>query len=67
MNKYKIYMYENIINHKKYIGQTYTSLEQRAGKNGIKYKNCTCFYNAIQKYGWDNFQSYILEENLSLD
>ena len=67
MNKYKIYMYENIINHKRYIGQTCSSLAQRAGKNGIKYKNCIYFYKAIQKYGWDNFQSYILEQNLSLD
>lgn len=64
---YKIYMYENITNHKKYIGQTCLSLSQRAGKNGIKYKNCIYFYKAIQKYGWENFSSIILEEGLTLE
>lgn len=64
---YKIYMYENIANHKKYIGQTCLSLSQRAGKNGIKYKNCIYFYKAIQKYGWENFSSIILEEGLTLE
>ena len=60
-------MYENVLNHKKYIGQTSQTLSQRAGKNGEKYKNCTYFYRAILKYGWDNFKSSILEENLTFD
>lgn len=38
-NNYKVYMYKNNINQKKYIGQTCLSLSQRAGKNGIKYNN----------------------------
>ena len=66
-NNYKIYMYENNINQKKYIGQTCLSLSQRAGKNGIKYKNCIYFYKAIQKYGWNNFSVKILEDNLTLE
>ena len=61
---YKIYMHKNKINGKVYIGQTYTSLRTRFGKNGIKYKGCPIFYNAIQKYGWDNFEHEILEENI---
>ena len=62
---YKIYMHKNKINGKVYIGQTYTSLRVRFGKNGIKYKSCPIFYYAIQKYGWDNFEHVILEENIS--
>ena len=61
---YKIYIHKNKINGKVYIGQTYTSLRTRFGKNGIKYKGCPIFYNAIQKYGWDNFEHEILEENI---
>lgn len=47
---------------KKYIGKTKTSLKTRAEYNQRGYKGCTAFYNAIQKYGWDNFQVEILEE-----
>lgn len=50
---------------KSYIGQTTRSLFERAQHNGKEYKNCTVFYNAIQKYGWDNFKAEILEECLS--
>ena len=61
---YKIYMHKNKINGKVYIGQTYTDLQSRFGKNGIRYKSCPLFYNAIQKYGWENFEHIILEENI---
>lgn len=47
---------------KKYIGQTRTTLKERAKLNAKGYKGCTAFYNAIQKYGWDNFSVEILEE-----
>ena len=47
---------------KKYIGKTKTSLKNRAENNQRGYKGCTAFYNAIQKYGWDNFTVEILEE-----
>ena len=50
-----------------YIGQTCMSLKQRSGNNGHRYKSCTKFYNAIQKYGWDNFEHIILYQNLTLD
>ena len=65
--RYKIYMYENLINHKKYIGQTCLTLSQRAGKQGNRYKNCDYFYKAILKYGWNNFKSSILASNLTLE
>lgn len=47
---------------KKYIGKTKTTLKTRAKDNQKGYKGCTAFYNAIQKYGWNNFQVEILEE-----
>ncbi len=48
-----------------YIGQTCMSLKQRSGRNGHRYKNCPKFYNAIQKYGWNNFEHIILETKLT--
>lgn len=51
---------------KKYIGQTRTSLYERAKKNGKGYDGCTAFANAIKKYGWENFTVEILAE-LPLD
>ena len=35
--KYKIYVYTNKVNGKKYVGQTSRSLRERAGKNGCQY------------------------------
>lgn len=57
-----IYMHRNKINNKVYIGQTIQPLEER-WKNGYGYKTCYYFYHAIQKYGWDNFEHIILEQN----
>lgn len=51
-------------NNKSYIGQTIKTIKERAGKDGYRYKSCPMFYNAIQKYGWDNFKCEIL---LSVD
>ena len=48
---YKIYLHENLFNHKKYIGQTCRSVCERFGCNGSHYINSPKFYNAIQKYG----------------
>lgn len=61
---YKIYIYRNDVNSKVYIGQTKTTLEQRA-QNGNGYQGCTHFYNAIQKYGWSKFHGAILEDGLT--
>jgi len=47
---------------KKYIGKTKTTLKERAKNNAKGYKGCSAFYNAIQKYGWENFEVEILEE-----
>lgn len=47
---------------KKYIGQTRTTLKERAKMNAKGYKGCKAFYKAIEKYGWENFLVEILEE-----
>lgn len=57
-----IYLHRNKINNKVYIGQTIQPVENR-WKNGEGYKSCHYFYNAILKYGWDNFEHIILEQN----
>ena len=53
-------------NNKSYIGITSQSLNRR-WKNGNGYKNNKHFTRAIQKYGWDNFEHTILEDNLTLE
>lgn len=65
--KYKIYVYTNKINGKKYVGQTCRTLKERAGKDGHNYHNCNLFGYAIKKYGWDNFESKIVFDNLTHD
>ena len=38
-----------------YIGKTKTTLKERAKNNGNGYLNCTIFFRAIQKYGFEKF------------
>ena len=47
-----------------YIGITTQKPHRRWGKDGNGYKQNRYFYNAIQKYGWDNFEHIIMFENL---
>ena len=62
--KYVVYKHTNLINGKVYIGQSCDYLERwRCG--GKNYFQSIKFYNAIKKYGWDNFEHEILYENLS--
>ena len=60
-----IYLHRNKINNKVYIGQTIQNDPNDRWKNGNGYKTCTYFYRAIQKYGWENFEHIILEQNSS--
>lgn len=62
---YTVYQHINKINGKQYIGITSRKPEERLGINGVNYKSTPHFYNAIQKYGWDNFEHNILYENLT--
>lgn len=68
INKDKLYIvYEHISpSNKKYIGITCQIPEHR-WRNGNGYKENPAFYNAIQKYGWENFQHNILFENLTAE
>ena len=56
---YYIYAHINKKNKKAYVGQTRQKLNQR-WRNGDGYKREPKFYNAIKKYGWDNFEHKIL-------
>ena len=62
---YTIYAHRNKINGKLYIGQTSQIPKKRWGKDGSGYKTSTKFYQAIQKYGWENFEHLILFSDLS--
>lgn len=64
MKTYIVYVHKNKINGKVYIGQTSDTLERRA-RGGCGYKTSPHFYHAIKEYGWDNFEHFILESNLS--
>lgn len=63
-NNYYIYKH-TAPNGKVYIGQTCQKLDKRFGKNGCNYKGCTLFYNAIQKYGFDNFKHEVIFDGLT--
>lgn len=63
--KWIIYCHLNKINRKRYIGQTSKKCTKyRFVKNGNGYSRQPKFYNAIKKYGWDNFEHIILEDNI---
>jgi group I intron endonuclease len=61
-SKCKIYLLTNIKNNKVYVGQTWLTLKARWGKDGVHYKGCTLLYNAILKYGCENFKYLLLTE-----
>lgn len=55
-----IYKFTNKINGKVYIGQTY-NLQTRLNSHKSKALNTkNKFYNAVRKYGWENFELSIL-------
>lgn len=62
---YSVYMHKNKINQKVYIGLTKQEPQTRWRANGEGYKSQKKFWNAIQKYGWDNFEHIILKTNLT--
>jgi len=64
MAKYIVYMHRLKKDNRVYIGITCQNPKKR-WQNGLGYAHSSYFYNAIMKYGWDNFEHIILYENLS--
>ena len=58
---------------KSYVGRTTSSLKQRCGLKGQKYRQNEMFWNDIQRFGWENFKHKILancetvEESMRLE
>lgn len=65
MNNYIVYIHTNTQNNKKYIGITSRKPEIRWGHEGNGYALQPKFFNAIKKYGWDNFTHEIICKNLN--
>ena len=62
---WKLYLHTSP-NGKKYYGITSkNNPSERWGNNGDNYKRHPYFYNAIKKYGWDNFKHEIIFDNLT--
>lgn len=61
---YCVYKHTHKTNNKIYVGITSQKINKR-WDNGKGYKKCTRFFNAIQKYGWDNFEHKILIHGLT--
>lgn len=65
-DSYTVYMHQNKINSKVYIGITSQSPKARWGPDGKRYLNSdTKFSKAIKKYDWDNFEHIILETEIT--
>lgn len=62
-----VYMHTNKINNKVYVGITSRDPKDRWGYKGNHYRQDRqpVFYNAIQLYGWDNFEHIIFAEHLT--
>lgn len=63
---YKVYAHINKLNKKIYIGITKQNVQKR-WQNGKGYTHSSYFYNAINKYGWNNFEHIVLVDNLELE
>ncbi|MFC9728342.1 GIY-YIG nuclease family protein [Bacillus cereus] len=70
LNNYCIYVHENLLNKRLYIGMT-NDVDRRWRNSGIEYKpkkyNSRPFWNAIVKYGWDNFKHSIIDKDLTFE
>ena len=67
MKKFCVYIHKNKINGKVYVGQTSKDVWSRWGLNGQQYcyGQDTKFSKAIKKYGFDNFEHIIIQDELT--
>lgn len=63
---YSVYIHVSP-NYKIYVGMTGREDINDRWQNGNGYANNRYFYNAISKYGWDNFKHEILFDNLTFE
>lgn len=63
---YVVYLHINKINNKIYVGLS-KDVKERWRDNGKNYCESPKFFNAIKKYGWDNFEHTIFAANLTKD
>ena len=49
-------MLKNKMNGKSYIGQTIRPIKERLKEHRSKKSKCSAVYDAIKKYGWNNFE-----------
>lgn len=61
-----VYAHKNKVNQKQYIGITKNKPEHRWGAEGHGYVKCPYFWNAIQKWGWENFEHEIIAKGLTV-
>jgi group I intron endonuclease len=64
MNDFTVYMHINKVNGKRYVGITHFKNLNRRWINGKGYFRNKHFADAIQKYGWNNFEHLIIEQGL---
>lgn len=62
---YKVYIHTNKVNGKMYIGITSRQNVKNRWMSGHGYKDCPKMWNAISKYGWNNFDHEIFASNLT--
>lgn len=66
MGQYVVYVHQNKLNKKRYIGIT-NNTSKRWCARGKRYDGCPRFAAAIRKYGWDCFTHEIIESGLTLE
>lgn len=45
---------------RRYIGKTGSQQAERSGNGGVRYKHCSCFWKAINRFGWEAFDYEVL-------
>ena len=65
MDKYRVYVHISP-DSKRYYGATKLNINNR-WRNGKGYKTQKYFWEAIQKYGWDNIQHIVIAKGLTKD